>query len=64
MHGDCLLLCTNGLTDLVDDHRIADVLTNRRRPEEQCRALINLAVDAGGPDNITVVLAQYAMPQL
>jgi len=64
MHGDCLLLCSNGLTDLVDDYRIADVLANRRRLDEQCRALINLAVDSGGPDNITVVLAQYAMPQL
>jgi protein phosphatase len=64
MHGDCLLLCTNGLTDLVDEYRIADVLICRRKLDEQCRMLIDLALQAGGADNITVVLAQYAMPQL
>ncbi len=64
MHGDCLLLCTNGLTDLVDEYRIADVLIARRKLDEQCRALIDLALEAGAPDNITVVLAQYAMPQM
>jgi protein phosphatase len=64
MHGDCLLLCTNGLTDLVDEYRIADVLICRRKLDEQCRMLIDLALQAGGADNITVVLAQYAIPQL
>jgi protein phosphatase len=59
-----LLLCTNGLTDLVDEYRIADVLVCRRNLDEQCRELIDLALDAGGSDNITIVLAQYAMPQL
>jgi len=62
VHGDSLLLCTNGLTDLVEDFRIADVLIGRRKPEEQCRVLIDLALEAGGTDNITVVLAQYAVP--
>ena len=64
LHGDCLLLCTNGLTDVVDEYRIADVLTCRRKLDEQCRALIDLALQAGAPDNITVVIAQYSMPQV
>jgi protein phosphatase len=63
MHGDCLLLCTNGLTDLVEEFRIADVLIGRRKLAEQCQALIDLALEAGGTDNITVILAQYALPQ-
>jgi protein phosphatase len=63
MHGDVLLLCTNGLTDLVDEYRIADVLVGRRNLDEECRELIDQALDAGGSDNITIVLAQYAMPQ-
>ncbi len=63
VHGDCLLLCTNGLTDLVEDFRIADVLIGRRKLDDQCRALIDLALDAGGTDNVSIILAQYAIPQ-
>jgi protein phosphatase len=62
-HGDTLLLCTNGLTDLVEDFRIGDVLLGRRKLEDQCRALIDLALDAGGTDNIALVLAQYSIPK-
>jgi serine/threonine protein phosphatase PrpC len=63
MHGDCLVLCTNGLTDLVSDKQIADVLLGRRNADEQCRTLVDLAVEAGGTDNITVLLAQYNIPR-
>ena len=63
LNGDCVLLCTNGLTDMVDDERIADTLATRRRPEEQCRILVDLANQQGGQDNVTVILAQYQMPR-
>lgn len=59
LDGDCVMLCTNGLTDMLDDARIADVLANRRAPEDQCATLIELANGAGGGDNITVVIAEY-----
>ena len=62
--GDCVLLCTDGLTGHVDDERIANVLGLGRRLDEQCEQLINLALEQGGPDNITVVLAQYRVPRL
>ena len=62
MNGDCVLLCTNGLTDVVDDDRIADVLALRRKPSEQCAILTDLANREGGSDNVTVVLAQYQIP--
>ena len=62
MNGDAVLLCTNGLTDMVNESRIAEVLANRREPEAQCAMLIDLANRAGGADNITVVLAEYHIP--
>ena len=57
--GDRLLLCTNGLTDAVNDDRIADTLSPRRRPQEHCDQLIALARAAGTPDDITVMLVDY-----
>lgn len=62
--GDTLLLCTNGLTDMVPESRIADVLAARRRSQEQCEMLTDLALAAGGEDNVTVVVAQYRLPSL
>ena len=59
LDGDTLLLCTNGLTDVVSDERIAEVLTYRRAASEQCALLVDLAVRDGTPDNVTVLLAQY-----
>lgn len=62
INGDYVLLCTNGLTDMVCDDQIAEVLALRRRVGEQCAILTDLANEAGGTDNITVVLAQYVIP--
>ena len=62
MNGDAVLLCTNGLSDMVDDETIAEVLASRRRPAEQCDLLIDLANRAGGRDNITVLIAAYHIP--
>ena len=55
--GDRVLLCTDGLTDLVGDDRIADVLGLHAEPEEACRALVDAALAGGGRDDISVVLA-------
>jgi serine/threonine protein phosphatase PrpC len=62
-HRDCVLLCTNGLTDMVDDQKIAGVLALRRAPAEQCDILIDFANRAGGTDNITIILAEYQVPR-
>jgi PPM family protein phosphatase len=59
LNGDCVMLCTNGLTDMIGDTRIAEILSQRRAPDEQCRMLIEMANRAGGGDNSTVVLAEY-----
>ena len=63
LNGDRLLLCTNGLTDMVDDERIAEALALRREPNEQCAELVDLANRAGGGDNVTVLLAEYYVPK-
>ncbi|MFD1455535.1 Stp1/IreP family PP2C-type Ser/Thr phosphatase [Levilactobacillus lanxiensis] len=54
--GDQLLLCTDGLTNMVDDHQIQAVLTSDQTPKEKCDQLIDMANAAGGLDNITVLL--------
>jgi len=61
-HGDLVLLCTNGLTDAVDEDQIAEVLARRRRPAELCELLTALALERGGQDDVTVIVAQYHIP--
>jgi len=60
--GDRLLLCTDGLTDMVDDAAIARELERGASSQEACRALVDLALERGGKDNVTVVVARYDMP--
>ena len=57
--GDKLLLCTDGLTDLVSDEVIADQLTRADSPQANCDALLERALAAGGKDNVTVAIAAY-----
>jgi len=56
--GDQLLICTDGLTDMVAPERIAQCLDESRSAQGACDALIKLALAAGGRDNITAVLAR------
>ncbi|MCI0332085.1 MAG: protein phosphatase 2C domain-containing protein [Planctomycetes bacterium] len=55
--GDRLLICTDGLTDMVDDTRIAECLDDSLGPQSSCDRLIKQALDAGGRDNVTAVVA-------
>jgi protein phosphatase len=61
--GDLFLLCTDGLTDQVDDWIIGNVIEgNLKDLPEACRALVQLANDAGGRDNCTVVMLRVEGP--
>jgi protein phosphatase len=62
--GDQLLLCTDGLTEMVSDDSIAAVLTDAKSSAIACRGLVDLALAGGGKDNITVVLARYHFPRV
>jgi len=60
---DRLLLCSDGLTEMVDDAAIQTVLRDIESPQKAAEKLLKLALGAGGIDNITIVLARYAFPQ-
>jgi PPM family protein phosphatase len=56
---DRLLLCTNGLTDHAREDQIADVLSGQRRPADDARRLVDLALANGATDSVTVLLGDY-----
>jgi serine/threonine protein phosphatase PrpC len=60
--GDVYLLCSDGLTKMVPDTGILDVLKDASDPGAAVDALINAANSSGGKDNITVVVVQVAAP--
>jgi len=57
--GDILLLCSDGLYQPVDHDEIARTLAEAADPEAACHLLIELALERGGPDNVTAVAARY-----
>jgi PPM family protein phosphatase len=60
--GDRLLLCSDGLTDLVDDQTIATILHDATTAHDACTRLLQQALDNGGRDNVTVIVAAYSIP--
>jgi len=58
--GDRVLLCSDGLSSPLTDAAIAEILarTPPGRPDDLCRALVDAANEAGGPDNVTVVVVE------
>lgn len=54
--GDRLLLCSDGLTTMLDDDKIERLLLHNRDPQRCAALLVNEAISAGGHDNITVVV--------
>lgn len=69
--GDRLLLCSDGLSGVVTDEELLAMLARPQSPDATARLLVNAANDAGGPDNITVVIVDvhrehrlpaYALP--
>jgi protein phosphatase len=60
---DVVLVCTNGLTDMVSEDVIAAVLASKTPPELQCKTLVDAAMEAGGDDDATVLVAHYHMPE-
>ena len=57
--GDRMLLCSDGLTEMVSDEEIKRILQTGAEPERACHALVTRANEAGGKDNITVVVAHF-----
>lgn len=57
--GDVLLLCSDGLTDMLDDRALAAILAAEAGPEAACGRLVAEANEAGGKDNVTAVVARF-----
>jgi protein phosphatase len=57
--GDRLLLCSDGLTEMLTNDAIAEVLRAEPDPEAACRQLVAQANEAGGRDNITVLIVRF-----
>jgi protein phosphatase len=60
--GDRLLLCSDGLTDCVDDDTIGATLQSALSSREASDRLVQLALDGGGHDNVTVIVASFEFP--
>lgn len=56
--GDLFLLCTDGLTDMINDAGIQEMLQDHKDLEKLAKALVDRANDNGGADNITLILAK------
>jgi serine/threonine protein phosphatase PrpC len=56
--GDTILLCSDGLSDMIGNSAIISVLSTKKSLSEKAKALVDAANEAGGKDNITVVLVQ------
>jgi len=56
-HGDMVLLCSDGLCDLVDDHELGAVVKGTLGSDLD--TLVQMALDRGGHDNITIILARW-----
>jgi serine/threonine protein phosphatase PrpC len=54
--GDRLLLCSDGLTSMLEDGMIAEILTEYRTPDTAAHMLVDSANDAGGHDNVSVIV--------
>ena len=57
--GDALLLCSDGLTEMLSDDRIAAVLEADHEPRTACELLVTGANELGGKDNISVIVARF-----
>ena len=57
VQGDKLLLCTDGLVNMVKDPAIREIFQERGAAAEYAHQLVNLAIKNGGKDNVTVIVA-------
>jgi PPM family protein phosphatase len=63
LDGDRILLCSDGLTEMTRDEEILEILRRTEDSGEACRALVDSALQHGGKDNVTVLIARYQIPE-
>lgn len=57
--GDVFLMCSDGLTDMLYDEDIEKILSKKKSAKQMGEALTELALERGGADNITVIVAIF-----
>lgn len=62
-NGDRLLLCSDGLTEMLTDPEIAELLREVQSSQDCCNMLVDMALEKGGLDNVTVIVAGYSLPE-
>ncbi len=55
---DIILLCTDGLTNMLTEQEIMEIIINNEEPQNACDSLIQNANNRGGEDNITVIIGK------
>lgn len=56
---DIILICSDGLTDMVEDNQIKKILSEKTSIKTKNQKLKNTALNNGGKDNVTVMTIQY-----
>ena len=56
--GDCLLLCSDGLSNMIDDQEILFEVVHGVSKQHCCQRLLTIAKNRGAPDNVTCILVQ------
>lgn len=56
---DIILLCTDGLTNMIDEDIILDIIKKEEDPQVACDSLVQNANNRGGEDNITVIIGKF-----
>jgi len=57
--GAWIVLCTDGLCGVLRDEQITSVMTECKTAEEVCSKLVASTIEAGAPDNVTIIAVQY-----
>lgn len=58
VESDTVLLCTDGLTNMIEETKILEIINNAENPQAACDTLIENANNRGGEDNVTVVIGK------
>lgn len=56
---DWILLCTDGLSSVVDEEEVCQIVERSDTPEKACQSLVERTLDGGAPDNVTIVAIHY-----
>lgn len=57
--GDWIIMCTDGLTAVLHDEQIGEVVCSLKEPQKVCEELLRLTLEGGAPDNVTILAVQY-----